>query len=204
MKSVYLQFGCFTALLRQGSESQLTCDACRSLRNSTPMVSMDSSDRALHGVLGLHLSPHTLLCLLLGAPWGRTVCRGQSPHNACGSTTAKSQIYGVEISATHLVFHEANRYDRNRGESCTVMQKAGFRNMQERYIESFKLFISVSTLDCPSKMHRHVWWKETSNLNRNTQITNLRSKFSYNFADNSYSNSWSRKITAEWNKIKKE
>lgn len=187
----------------QGSESRLTFGAFRSLRSSMPMVSVNSSDRALHEDLGLHLSPHALLCLLLGAPWGRTGCRGQSLQNAWASM-AKSQISGAEISATHLVFHAVNRYDRNRGEGCTVMQKAGFRNMQEWYIENFKLFISANTLDCPTKMHRNVWWKETSNLNRNEQITTLRSKFSYNFGGNSGTNSWSRKITAKWNNKKKK
>lgn len=118
------------------------------------MVSVDSSDRAWHGVLGLHLSPHSPLSPP-GGPMGEMGCRGQSPHNTWGSM-AKSQIYGAEIPAMYFVFHAANRYDRNRGEGCTVMQKAGFRNMQERCIENFKLFISVSTLDCPTKMHRHV------------------------------------------------
>lgn len=192
------------ALLMQGSESWLTCGTCRSLRSSsTPMESVGSSERALHGVLGLHLSsPHPPLSHPV-SPWGRTECRRQSPHNPWGSTMAKSQIYGAEISDPYFVFHEANRYDRNRGESCTVMQKAGFRNMQERHTENFKLFISVSTLDCSTKMHRHVWWKETSSLNRNEQITNLGSKFSYNFADNSDKNSWSRKNYC-WMKYKKK
>lgn len=40
-----------------------------------------------------------------------------------------------------------------------MVQKGGFGNMQERYIENFKLFISVSTLDCPTKMHRHLMVK---------------------------------------------
>lgn len=112
----------------------------------------------------------------------------------------KNQTYWAKISTTHFVFHEANRYYRNRGKSCTVMQKKKFINVHERYIEHYKLYISVGTLDYLSKIHRHVWWKETSDLNSDNQITNLRSKFSYNFACNSDTKSWNRKIAAECNK----
>lgn len=36
---------------------------------------------------------------------------------------AKNQIYRAEISTTHFVFNEVNRYHRNRGQGCRVMQK---------------------------------------------------------------------------------
>lgn len=67
------------------------------------MVSVDSSDRAWHGVLGLHLSPHTLLCLLLGVPWGRWGVEGRAP-TIPGALWQKVRFMGLKFLLCTLYF----------------------------------------------------------------------------------------------------